>query len=59
MFLNQWFSGFPILSPFNPALLVGVIPDHKIISWLLSSWAKFAAVLNHHVNSLLCRIADV
>lgn len=59
MFLNPWFSAFPILPPFNPALLVVVIPGHKIISLLLPSWAKFATVLNCNANSLLCRIADM
>ena len=49
----------PILPPFNPALLVVLIPGHKIISLLLPSWAKFATVLNHNANSLLCRIDDM
>lgn len=59
MFLNQWFLAFPILPPFNPALLVVVIPRHKIISLLLPSWTKFATVLNHNANNLLSWVADV
>lgn len=47
--LEQWFSTFIMLRPFNTAPHVVVIPKHKVISLLLHK-SNFAIVMDHNVN---------
>ena len=44
--LDQWFSTFLILRPFNTAPHVVVTPTHKIFLFLLHN-CNFATVMNH------------
>ena len=47
--LEQWFSTFLMLRPFNTVPHVVVTPNHEVISLLLYNY-DFATVMNHNVE---------
>jgi len=53
--VNQWFSTFLMLLPFNTVPHVRVMPNHKTISMLLHNH-NFATVMN--CKFLIYRISD-
>lgn len=52
--LAQWFSTFPVLSPFHTFTHAVMTPNYKIILLLLNN-CNFIIVKNHNVN-MKCNI---